>query len=214
MLRKLAFNNFKTWDRAEIKFGKITGLFGTNSSGKSSLIQYLLLLKQTKEATDRAISLELNGPYVKLGAYRDLIYQHDDTRSLDWQLSFERKKDLILVDPSGKRTESFVRGREISVSGQVSPTEEGAVSNFLRYEIGSVNFMLAAKSRGDKAFELTSEGSDFKFVRTTGRVWQLPGPIKSYAFPDQARTYFQNASFLSDRAGPGNLHRPISGISA
>ena len=26
----------------------------------------------------------------------------------------------------------------------------------------------------------------------------MPGPIKGYAFPDQARTYFQNASLLSD----------------
>ena len=41
-------------------------------------------------------------------------------------------------------------------------------------------------------------GGDFRFVRTQGRPWQLPRPVKSYAFPDQARTYFQNASFLSD----------------
>ena len=43
-----------------------------------------------------------------------------------------------------------------------------------------------------------AKGTDFWFVRTQGRAWQLPGPVKSYAFPDQARTYFQNASFLSD----------------
>src|SRR5262249_49499488 len=30
------------------------------------------------------------------------------------------------------------------------------------------------------------------------RPWGLPGPIKGYAFPDQARTYFQNAAFLAD----------------
>ena len=35
-------------------------------------------------------------------------------------------------------------------------------------------------------------------MRTPGRAWQVPGPIKSYAFPDQARTYYQNASFLAD----------------
>lgn len=31
-----------------------------------------------------------------------------------------------------------------------------------------------------------------------GRKWPLPGPVKNYAFPDQVRTYFQNAGFLSD----------------
>jgi predicted ATPase len=52
--------------------------------------------------------------------------------------------------------------------------------------------------RDDGSFELRAEGGAFKFVRTPGRAWQLPGPIKSYAFPDQARTYFQNASLLAD----------------
>jgi hypothetical protein len=39
---------------------------------------------------------------------------------------------------------------------------------------------------------------DFRFVRTLGRKWDLPGPTKSYAFPDQVRTYFQNSQFLSE----------------
>jgi recombinational DNA repair ATPase RecF len=56
MLRRLVFTNFKTWEKVEIEFGQVTGLFGTNSSGKTSLIQFLLMLKQTKEATDRALS--------------------------------------------------------------------------------------------------------------------------------------------------------------
>ena len=39
--------------------GRVTGLFGANSSGKTSIPQFLLLLKQTREATDRAVSLAL-----------------------------------------------------------------------------------------------------------------------------------------------------------
>src|SRR5579885_547899 len=198
MLQNLRFTNFKTWDRADLKFGKITGLFGTNSSGKSSLIQFLLLLKQTKEATDRGISLDLNGPYVSLGTYKDMIHQHDETMRLDWRLVFKREKELALIDPSGKRTESFVRGNEVGVTSSVIEKDVGALADFLSYDIGGAKFALAPKSAGDTAYELTSSGSDFRFVRTMGRPWQLPGPIKSYAFPDQARTYFQNASFLSD----------------
>jgi len=49
-----------------------------------------------------------------------------------------------------------------------------------------------------KASPVEGAASDFNFLRTKGRPWQLPGPIKSYAFPDQARTYFQNAGFLAD----------------
>jgi len=63
MLRRLTFENFKSWPNADIRFGDITGFFGTNSSGKTGLLQLLLLLKQTKDATDRSIALDLNGPY-------------------------------------------------------------------------------------------------------------------------------------------------------
>jgi predicted ATPase len=198
MLRELSFTNFKTWDRADLRFGKITGLFGTNSSGKSSLIQFLLLLKQTKEATDRAIALELNGPYVSLGAYKDMIHGHVESRRLTWKFQFERDRELALVDPGKKRTESFVRGRAIAISSDVCAKELGASAEKLEYEIEGVRFQLAPKTPGGTEYELTSIGGGFKFVRTMGRPWQLPGPIKSYAFPDQARTYFQNASFLSD----------------
>src|SRR5665213_1981084 len=131
MLRDLHFTNFKTWDVADLKFGKVTGLFGTNSSGKSSLIQFLLLLKQTKEATDRGISLDLNGPYVNLGAYKDMIYKHDETRRLDWALRFRSERDLALVDPSGKRTESFVRGNEINIASSVIEKDVGALADCL-----------------------------------------------------------------------------------
>jgi predicted ATPase len=198
MLRQLTFTNLKNWSGADLRFGKITGLFGTNSSGKSSLIQFLLLLKQTKETTDRTVSLNLNGDYVSLGVYKDLIYGHDESRRIAWNLTFERDKDVVLVDPSGKRSESLARGPQIKIASEVFAKDFGASAEKLEYEISGLRFRLAPKTAGDTAYELTSEGGDFKFVRTQGRPWQIPGPIKSYAFPDQARTYFQNASFLSD----------------
>jgi hypothetical protein len=129
MLRELAFTNFKTWDRAGLSFGKVTGLFGTNSPGKSSLIQFLLLLKQTKEATDRAISFDFNGPYVSLDVYKDVIHDHDERRRLAWNLVFEREKDLVLVDPSGKRTESLARGRQVKITGDVCAKDLAAATS-------------------------------------------------------------------------------------
>ena len=107
MLEQIRFTNFKSWPRAEVKFGKITGLFGTNSSGKTSLIQFCLLLKQTKEATDRGLTLALNGPYVKLGVYQDMVHGHDVGRHLEWDITFSREDELQLVDPAKKRTEAL-----------------------------------------------------------------------------------------------------------
>lgn len=200
MLTRLKLENFRTWQSADLKFGKITGLFGTNSSGKSSLIQFLLLLKQTKEATDRAIALNLNDKYARLGIFSDMIYNHNGELKLSWSFSFKTETELNLRDLATQDGPEIARGHTVEISSSVLQTEktQSLAAEFLRYKIGGVTFKLAQKSANEKAFELSSTGGDFRFIRTQGRAWQLPGPIKSYAFPDQARTYFQNASFLAD----------------
>ncbi len=47
MLTELHLENFKSWRELDMQLGRVTGLFGTNSSGKSSILQFLLMLKQT-----------------------------------------------------------------------------------------------------------------------------------------------------------------------
>jgi predicted ATPase len=99
MLRHLKLQNFKTWAEADLQFGRLTGLFGTNSSGKTSLIQFILMLKQTKETADRGLTLELGGPYVTLGGYRDFIHNHEESKSLTWSLAWDHIDELTLIDP-------------------------------------------------------------------------------------------------------------------
>jgi AAA15 family ATPase/GTPase len=62
MFARLKLTNFKAWqDTGDIDLKPVTMLLGTNSSGKSSLIQSLLLLKQTVQSPDRSIHLNLGG---------------------------------------------------------------------------------------------------------------------------------------------------------
>jgi predicted ATPase len=66
----------------------------------------------------------------------------------------------------------------------------------LAYYFSNYVFKLLPRGSDASSFDLRADG-DFKFVRTLGRPWQLPGPIKAYGFPDQAQTYFQNSGFLA-----------------
>lgn len=199
MLRRLRLKNFKTWAAADVRFGKVTGLFGTNSSGKSSLMQFLLLMKQTKEATDRSVALDFNGAYAELGLFSDVIHRHEESLELSWELETERPEDITLHDPADPDlTNTIARGKRLDVSGSISARAGKPRADYLKYNIGDVEFSLQRKSSSDSGYDLLTNGSEFKFTRTTGRAWGLPGPVKSYAFPDQARTYFQNAGFLSD----------------
>ena len=49
MLNRLKINNFKAWREVDLALGRVTGFFGTNSAGKSSLLQFLLLLNYAQK---------------------------------------------------------------------------------------------------------------------------------------------------------------------
>lgn len=71
-----------------MEFGKVTAVFGPNSSGKTSLIQFLLMLKQTAESRDRRI-LNLGGTerdYVDLGSYEDVVYGHNQNDQIVFEI--------------------------------------------------------------------------------------------------------------------------------
>ena len=203
MLERLEIANFKAWADADLGFGAITGLFGTNSSGKSSLIQFLLMLKQTREERDRSTVLQLNRPYVELGQFSDVIRGHRTEDHLRWTVSFQPDKHIQLSDPSAARAVA-ASGKTVKLSSEVEGEPLKGTSAFamravfLEYSLGGVTFRLAQRSGGSTEYDLISAGGSFRFVRNQGRAWPLPGPVRSYAFPDEARTYFQNAQFLAD----------------
>ncbi len=91
MLTQLRLENFKSWRVLDIKLAPITLLFGVNSSGKSSVLQALLLLKQTLLRYDRSQPLnvgERNIDYV-FGDYSDFIYSRDTSLPLAISLTFK-----------------------------------------------------------------------------------------------------------------------------
>jgi len=90
MLTELAVENFKAFKgRHRVPLAPITLIFGGNSAGKSSLIQALLLLKQTLVGSTGSAfgmrnsdSLVVRGDLVDLGSFRALIHAHDTDRHL------------------------------------------------------------------------------------------------------------------------------------
>jgi hypothetical protein len=131
-----------------------------------------------------------------LGSYADFIHQHDVSRRLKWRLGWDQSEAISLVDPTGKRTEAFAKGSHIDIESEIASVREAPHARSLRYRLDGYEFALVPKTRDDTAFDLTSEGN-FRFRRTQGRPWQIPGPVKSYAFPDQVRTFYQNSDFLA-----------------
>jgi hypothetical protein len=80
MFTQLRIQNFKSWaDTGEFRMAPLTGFFGTNSSGKTAILQFLLMLKQTVESSDRNRILHLGSDqysYVDLGTTYDISHRH------------------------------------------------------------------------------------------------------------------------------------------
>ena len=78
MINALRVGNFKSLrDTGDMPIRPLTFLVGPNSSGKRSVIQMLLMLKQTVESTGIDNPLVANGPWVQSGAYPDFVYGKD-----------------------------------------------------------------------------------------------------------------------------------------
>ena len=200
MLNRMKLENFKAWREADLTFGKVTGFFGTNSAGKSSLLQFLLLLKQTKNATDRGIVLDFGGPadMVNLGTFTDVVHRHDAEARIRWRLEWELPRTLKILDPMEPSKKSLFSGDCLSTQCEVGLRQARLWPYHLAYQFGGTEFSLQLRPASDKDFRLVADNQKFRFRRTQGRPWHLPHPVKTHLFPSQARNYYQNSDFLGD----------------
>jgi len=75
MITKLKISNFKSHQSSELATGALTLLTGVNSSGKSSVLQTLLLLRQSFKKNRLSAGLDLNAPLCDIGKGIDALNQ-------------------------------------------------------------------------------------------------------------------------------------------
>lgn len=207
MLTELRTQKFKSWqDTGQMRMASLTGLFGTNSSGKTAIIQLILMLKQTIESADRQRVLHTGDEqtYVDLGTLYDVMYQHEIPGEIEFSITWRQSEPLQIVDPEGTQAGILFSILPLSFSAQIEGTAASVTVKQFQYSFDyeAKNYTFGMRRKGTKSnttraeYELLAEGYSFK--RSPGRKWALPLPVKSYGFPDQVNAYYQNAGFLSD----------------
>ena len=131
MLKSIVLENFKAFgNRTVVPLAPITLIYGQNSAGKSTILQSLNLLKQSRENRDSQALLlpRTDGGLVDLGSFTELLFNHDSDRTLTIGLTFAGKNvaassrttiDQILASIDKGIQLSFVRNRgtaELSLS--------------------------------------------------------------------------------------------------
>lgn len=186
MITKLTLERFKCFNApTEFSFSKINILTGINGRGKSTLLQSLLLLSQSVRKNDKPNTLYINGEWVKLGSFDDLI--HSDSTETNFKFDVE-----LDSDESAKHRLKFEYSKN---------DENDRIALLTGLEIDMENYFeeLTLSTGEDLTSESTADyhlrdGNRPKSLRTTDDV----KPIQA----------FKNFQFISaDRLGPTDFVR-------
>ena len=138
MITELSTQNFKSWkDTGKLQIAPLTGFFGANSSGKTSLLQTLLMLKQTVERPsdwNGIIDFGDDASPVNLGSFDELIHQHKRDIPLQISISWKFSEELSIAEIDGINTLSF----DLSIFDNAHSVPTGSFG----YKVGGQSFMV------------------------------------------------------------------------
>ena len=93
MIKQITLSNFKCFQSQTFDLREFTMLAGLNGMGKSSLIQSLLLLRQShQQGLIKAGGVSLNGDLVHLGTARDALYDGAAEEIISFGVAFKGDK--------------------------------------------------------------------------------------------------------------------------
>lgn len=186
MLTQMSLTNFKSWqETGDIRLAPLTGFFGANSSGKSSLLQILLMLKATTESSDRNVLLETTiKDYVELGTLQDIIYK--GKREIGFSISWDLPQLLQIRDVSLNQLK-FKAIFETHSHGNLNTVY------LKQFSYDSNNFYVAMNSSGissahNQTFAVLSLTTSLEEITPNKVADMIQSNIKSYDFSPEILT--------------------------
>ena len=123
MFRSIQLENFKAFgERTVVELAPITLIFGQNSAGKSSILQALTLLKQTRESRESGAPLlpRAEEGITDLGSFQEMLFDHELSRTLSIGLQVEMRENR------------FYRSMSRRLFGDLNPDSIGISLRFQR----------------------------------------------------------------------------------
>ncbi|MCP4574699.1 MAG: DUF3696 domain-containing protein [Deltaproteobacteria bacterium] len=204
MLRRLQIQNFKGWkNTGTISMAPITLFFGANSSGKSSIEQFLMMLKQTMESSDRKAVFfpgSINSA-VQLGSYQEMVYQRDLENRIIFEYKWDLSSQLKFKDVLSGKSYTADQIEFSSTVGLEDVQSRKVCVEQLKYilSLKSDNYLSIGMERtAGKKHQYRVEAEQYPLKRNPGRVWHPGAPVRFYGFPDEVVAYHKNAEFVQN----------------
>lgn len=111
MINQIEINNFKSHKNTTIECRNLTVLCGSNGVGKSSLIQALLLLRESFLKDKSFDILDLKSNPVKIGNINDAIYENGDYDGFEIKLEINKTNYRFYYDTKSEneKEKSFIK---------------------------------------------------------------------------------------------------------
>jgi predicted ATPase len=116
MIQSLELENFKSIKKKYFHLRHLNVLLGLNGMGKSSFIQHLLALRQSKNISDGRF--DLNGEYINIGTTKDALYQYAKDSSLASHIKFSDNNDINLIFDYKIDADSFLNKKSNIISNE------------------------------------------------------------------------------------------------
>ena len=201
-LESLEITGFKSIKSATIKLAPVTVLLGGNSSGKSSVIQSILLASQnTMRRFDT--SIEFNGPAVTLGTYSDVRHR-----------GMKKDEQICLkYNFAGTGNFSFFEGTTTSIEFKLAQEGDGLDAN--RSTVPVTACSVAMQIPGKRAAILTSKPLSDALLGDSDvekRSFSIAGEFFTSATFNPMKTLEYNRHLNSISAKPSKLNRKKIGV--
>lgn len=141
MIENWHIKNFKSLnDSKKINIKPITFLVGPNSSGKTSFLQSILMLRQTVESKDLKSALILQD-YIDLGSFKDVVWKHDLKNTIS--INFSDSNSNYEFDFAFKKGNEKIYLKRYRTFGEYHG------------ELGEFNYDLEVNERGNDRYYMT-----------------------------------------------------------
>jgi len=169
MITKIRIQNFKSLEDVTLECSNLNVLTGLNGMGKSSVIQALLLLRQSSDKGFlETEGLSLNGDLVNIGTGKEALYEFTNTEVINFGLDFFSVEQIVNKEwsfvyenynPESDNDEKYSASDFLSFSSDVEkPNDLSSLSLFKRNTFNYLN--------ADRWVKNEYEISDYHVVRS------------------------------------------------
>lgn len=146
-IKNISLKNFKAFSSQQnLKFAPITLIYGANSSGKSSIIHSLMVLKQSLLKPNLKGGLTSNKKFLNLGSYPTMVFKHDINSDISFAVC-DDKNNFFSITYAYEKKEDFSYIKNI----------------FLENEDITINLKNSFQNNETKYFEI-DQSSKNKFI--------------------------------------------------